>query len=436
MSIPGMSARLGARTFRDEILAWQADPLTTSERRAWLTLRTDALEQGFDYAAKCQVFLDGQPEPKAMFTGIVWSSTPTGEQTLIELRTNTQLFKEQRMGGLAIGGGAPVPEIIASLLRLAGVPDDQMIIEGLSMPVRGPFVVGVPVLGLRLSESIKIHAVTFHTAGGPIEAAIDDLDGVQGLKDEWHRGPAWATAQVRASSLNEAEDLGWSAVQKALNWLLLTHRFSYSITPDGAVAPYQRDPHGIGRAHLGQAVHVRALNTPHRWLRARESTFQEASITSREIGVKPVNVTDSDFWNAVGEWRTAVMTDDPREAVSALWRGIEFFARNATLPSMFSRSERDEALKRASQGLSPEQHERLKAVLGGVNNAPLMTRLRARLGEYKIPIEHDEFDLLAQTRQLRNDLEHGRVASATEASTIRQSVAFFGRMLVYRAKSD
>jgi hypothetical protein len=155
-----------------------------------------------------------------------------------------------------------------SLLRIAGLPEDRIDIQGLALPLRSAFEVAVPAAGLLLDGPLAVGKVTF-TRDPLIQRSVDDLrtEGSNALVGRFQDAKAWAWMTVQASTLDEAERIGLEPIDLALDYLLLAARYSLSSTPDGRPLHYRRPVSRLAIVQRGDVVHVRAMRSAHRWLR-------------------------------------------------------------------------------------------------------------------------------------------------------------------------
>jgi len=71
-------------------------------------------------------------------------------------------------------------------------------------------------------------------------------------------------------------------------------------------------------------------------------------------------------------------------------------------------------------------------VVGQLNNAPLLIRLKKQLDDDKVPIDEGEIELLLKLRKLRNDVVHGRRSILPEPEDIEYAISIVARMLLCR----
>jgi hypothetical protein len=131
-------------------------------------------------------------------------------------------------------------------------------------------------------------------------------------------------------------------------------------------------------------------------------------------------------------WRRAAEENDPLAAVVALWECLEFYVSGVSIDQLFTKPERRAVRKRATEGLEGVQLQRTREVVGRLNEAPLLVRLRAALEQDGVPCTEGELTLLRELRQLRNDFVHGESRNLPSEADLRYAKAIVNRMLVHR----
>jgi hypothetical protein len=69
-------------------------------------------------------------------------------------------------------------------------------------------------------------------------------------------------------------------------------------------------------------------------------------------------------------------------------------------------------------------------MVGALNTASLMRKLRVQLADDGVPITEGEMDTLWRVREQRNDLVHGRT-DAVDQADLQQAMALLARIVVY-----
>ncbi len=438
---PGVIIVFGDRDLREGLLDWKSSFAADGTGRFVIQLRTDILiSSPVDFGANCQVLLAGPARSRdAYFTGLVHSASIAGDITTLEMRTPNQGFSEQRMSGMVLGAGTPRLELMWSFLRIAGLSEDQINIEGLSLPPPSPFEVSVPVNGLKVEAPLAIGEVTL-VHDGPIPRSVDDLSGPgRDVVERFRDARCWAWVPVQASTLDDAERLGLEEIEGALAWLLLAARYSFSMTPAGQPLAFKRATNLLGRCSRGDVVHVRSMQSAHRWLRGLPWTLDSPPLSAENVrslaDVRPPGRSiDGRLWRAVTVWARAAEAASAVDQVSALWQALELYARSTPIPRMFSPEERDALRDRLGGDLSPEQQSRVSELIEHLNDPPLLVRLAEAVKGDGVPLTDEEFTLLRRTRAVRNDLEHGTAPTPPAIDDdLRRAVAISGRILSFAA---
>jgi hypothetical protein len=84
------------------------------------------------------------------------------------------------------------------------------------------------------------------------------------------------------------------------------------------------------------------------------------------------------------------------------------------------------------QSFSPRQRERVIEAFNGLNNPPLLRRLRAVLDIDAVPYDEGELERLHRLRKLRNAVVHGRGRELPRAEDVELGISVVARMLVHR----
>lgn len=103
---------------------------------------------------------------------------------------------------------------------------------------------------------------------------------------------------------------------------------------------------------------------------------------------------------------------------------------------MFTKNELNELRKLVEDGMpdsfSERQRKRVLDQIDGLNDMPLLTRLRAVLDVDSVPYVDGEIELLSRVRKLPNGVVHGRGRELPQAEDVEYATSIVARMLVYR----
>lgn len=374
-------------------------------------------------AAVEAVVPSGEVHP--LFTGVVNTVEFSDDVARLTLVGAEMELSEIQMGGFVSEGVRGV-ELIYCLLRLSGIPDERMDLDGWTGSDPDVFLVAVPVEGIAVTSTRGV----LEAAIGPTNPARLLVPGSE-LRDRFTTGSCWASATVHAGSLVEAEQRGLDAIDDALSSLQALCAFSYS-TLGGDPRPYVRDRTRLRPRRL-DVVFTGSVTHPRQWLRWISDSLDRPSLNvdaeaSELAAVDP----DKRLRRALREWRNAANSETPFARVTHLWRAVELYARGASAEALFNQQEiqavRDSfaTIERLSSG----QRRRLDDLASHLNDAPLLARLRAALDHDGITVSNAEIDLLKTTRQLRNSLEHAHEITPLQDRHLAQALGLVNRILI------
>jgi hypothetical protein len=183
-------------------------------------------------------------------------------------------------------------------------------------------------------------------------------------------------------------------------------------------------------------VAAHGVATGRQWLRSPQGIAYRlelllAEVEDLDLPPLPPNVSPQ-MKEAFSSWRRAAEEADPLAAVVALWESVEFYVSGVSVDDLFSKPQRRAVLRAAAEGLAGEQLRRVREVVGRLNEAPLMVRLREALRQDNVTYTEAEISLLRKLRNLRNDFVHGRSRELPTDRELRYARAIVNRMLVYR----
>ena len=114
---------------------------------------------------------------------------------------------------------------------------------------------------------------------------------------------------------------------------------------------------------------------------------------------------------------------------------LEYFAASSKPPHVVSKSVKKQAVH-ALKGIkmTDRERDRLRQIIGQVNNPPLIARVRHQAGKDGTPFSDSEWTLVSKLRGARNDTVHGkgRATKVPDADELRWGVSIASRLLLYR----
>jgi hypothetical protein len=410
-----------------------------------------------DYAAAASIHIDDRSRPKSGFAGFVDRVEVGNDVIRITLISGLAQAKERRLGGVECRGIRPL-EIAWSLMRMAGVDEDRIHIEGFQKGTEETFRVAVPFRALMLEPDLTVTIGDVLLTGSSQVQEWANSYTYPELVEQYRSGPAWMYTDVVARTAVDAESEGMRRIGRAEEWLMLRMRYSYSFAPNGSPFAYARD---YQRADYGVAgpVLVGGQVTGRGWIRNRHNPIERPTVQFDETqaGQLPTlpTVVPPAVREAIGFWTQARVAQNPLDAVVLLTTAMEFYTAGAKTTKTFTRRDRrgvkrlvnghltdseDRCLREAFAAAGEELSEELRArldqtverVLNELNEPSFLMRLSAAVQEDDVPMSDAEWETLSGVREMRNDLVHGKHVPQPDPAVLRLALALVNRMIMYR----
>ena len=401
---------------------------TGQSQSASVTLDISELDApGVCYGGEVGIEVQVHDLVSRVFTGLVDHVDITDQMATLSLVGGQREFEEHKMGGLVIGKGASVLEVVYCLARDGGLPDHRIDIQRWRPGPREGFLVAVPLEGIVLDNDHSYADVTF-SAANPAQL---DMPLDHELIERFTSASAWASTVVQADTLLEAEDRGLARIDVAISALRAFGAYNY---PSIGNTPreYQRN-NSRARVRRADAVFTGSVVSQRRWLRAADledwPLLPVGSVMKRNVVRNGVHETVA---RALHEWRLAADALDDYTRVTHLWRSVESYAMRGKPKKRFTGPQlrKIEDAMNGADAWNSEQRERLAEMIGVINSPPLIPRFRATLEKDHFEYVEAEFDAIVSTRGFRNRLEHGQPLSLLEHRAMDRAVAVMNRILV------
>lgn len=428
---PKVKISMGWGSLEDPLSLETHTALGMAADGATIVVVTEALQvAGLCYAGEVRITaeLDGREHP--LFVGLVNKVEVTDGRARIELSGLQRDLESTSIGGLVVGDGTDGREVIHALMRMSGLPSERIQIEGWTGGPTESFLVAAPIAGISMSSAHPVGSALF-TPTNPAQMAFPSGD----LVTDFERGDAWASSIVEAQTLLEAEALGLGAIRLGVSLLRAFAFYSYPALDDD-VGPFDWNQ-TRSQPEVRPQVFVGSVTTSRRWLR-NVVDFESVE----PLNLDAVRIPDATaaahtlvsrrLSRALQEWHSAADATDDLDRVAHLWRSMECYTSGVKAERLFTPQQLREAQSaiEALGGWSEEQRHRAHEILGRLNEAPLLAKLKRALAVDDVEVTDGEFDALARTRSLRNQLEHGTELSAAEHRSLDLALAVTNRILV------
>ena len=435
---PTLTIRLGWAELREFINVETHRAVGMSEDTATIKLPVEMLKlPGVSFAGEAQITATYGGRVHPLFTGLV-DTVDVAEDGIacIELIGLHRDLAASLIGGLVVGPGTGKVEMIYSLLRQAGLPEERIKLDGWKPGPKEFFIVAAPVDALSLSTMRHVGEVVFAN----FNPVTMNLTGDSPLIHEFETASCWASVTVEALTLVEAEGTGIAKLSAALNEVRAFAYYSYPVL-NGEVKPFDWR-RTQARPHLASLTYVGAVASARRWLRNRVDGSKLETLDLDELALPTSSEHESglpakrQLDRALAEWHLSVDASTEAARLAHLWRALECYVAgvkaSARSASLFSKNELTVAADslRSTKAWSEDQLTRLEELVGRLNEPPLLARIRATLEADEIEIDDAEFDALVATRSMRNHLEHGRSLTAAQHRALDLAAAIANRIIV------
>jgi hypothetical protein len=364
-----------------------------------------------------------------VFTGTVLDVTPGDASVLIRLESAT-FMKERNpapMWSRQVGAG----ELIYTLLRDSGHPEEKMDIGGLDTIADEPVLVVAPILGMELGEQVTIGQVAFIPDGGAVRLYADRRvrDYVYEPLVETSIHAVYSTS---ARLLRDAEVEGLHAIDVVLAYLQMQGRYGLLSRPNGEVRPFRRSD-ARRHARRGSVVAVEGLASQRCWVRTPGGRTPplELILSAADAPVLAGRLTLPERQSLIA-WQRAAAEEEPVAAAMAISDALEFYAAGVSAPDLFSTDEL-EMLVDALPALAPNKDKVVRQAVRNLNSTPLKGRVVEAASRDRAPLSTGELDFLwRKIRKPRNAAVHGKGGSPPSRQEIEQALSLVARLLIFR----
>lgn len=390
------------------------------------------LNAPLDFRAEVVVEAESRGKSVRIFTGQIDTVEPGWNETKVSLVGGNPELREVGIGGLGADRISDL-ELVWSMLRSGGLEESNIKIEGFAPGPREIFEVVVPLTGLDIDRPLTFGNTRISSSERVRQLAAGL--GPEGVHASFRDASHWAHALVIALTSWDAEIQGVQKIETAIAWLMLRAQYSSPKLPVGGPKRFKRD-WTRARVISGDTVLVHGTASGRRWLRARTDLVFRPDLDANEVQGIDVPAFSPEvpyqIVEAIHAWRRAMEEKDSVAALGQLWEAIEFYCAGISVPALVSRETLAQIQEKATSNLQGEIRDRVKAMVGRVNEPPLMVRFRAALEKDEVTITDYEMRLFEKLRRQRNDLVHGRARTPLIAKDLRHGLAVVNRFLLHR----
>ena len=398
-------------------------------------LASDLVIASPDFAKNARVWVSDGTDAQRRFglAGSVVRVVPQGEGTWhIEIAELGQ-FLETTVGGIGTRNCAP-SEIFWALVRDIGLPADRVNMGGWVPPTE-KFIVAIPVEGVEPSADLDAGAIGI-TRDPKVPERFGRL-GPDDLRAAFAEPGLWAVQVVTASRMWDVEQAAVQACERLLGRLAVAAQYTMAVGPGGDLRPYDI-VHQRAAPRLRRIAGLQGSTSGRQWLRGYGASLRPTPLDPRVIvGFADfLGTPNTRLDEAIAAWRRAAAEPDSATAAVALSEALEFYAAEARVAPLFTKSEIRSMTKAAQQHLAGSDNvarrQRIELKLGQLNEPPAAMLLRTAIDADQVPCSESDFALLRRVREVRRRVLHGDTREALTPDQLREALSLVNRFLAFR----
>lgn len=316
--------------------------------------------------------------------------------------------------------------------RQAGFTHERIDIQGWSPGPSEKFLVVAPLNGVDVVTPFELAGVLF-TNECPADVGFAPPE----LAVEFSTATAWLAITVEEHLLMDAETKALEEFRLAIALLRSFADYRYPVLND-VLVPFD-SRRTMARPTFSDLVFVSSVASKRAWLRNVEDVPLVGRLDANQLlAQRPTEIILNNMpagrriARAFREWQIAADAESDLDRVGPLWRSIECYTHGVSADALFEDDDIQRLVQLAneSDSWSYDQRKRIKDVLGRLNDAPLLERLKAAIKLDGVSLCDPELAALAGTRRLRNRLEHGSDPGGTEHQQLDVALGITNKILL------
>ncbi len=377
-----------------------------------------------------EVVINSVSQKRLLYRGnIVSIKSEPNDQVVIMLDNGLELT-ETGVKSLTVLG-VDHREVVYSLARQAGFPQDHIIIPGLDNSIK-EMMAFAPFKGLLIEQDEMVNGVQLHSLTG-VKSLQDKLP--KNEKNElWQRfldADGWTSFRFKAAHFAEAEDIAIEKADVFLSAYSSLLQYSYSQF-GGNFIEWERVDATINLKRQNYILLI-MLNQPSAWLRDISSykPTQTKLKPTIKLDIASVMAASENFQLPLLVWNRFRDSEDYYVVTLGLWQVIELLSTGVKLPKSYNKEQLADLLSRAIANLTDEQERHfVRSAIKRHNDGALLERFKQHLKNIGIVLSKHENDLLEKFRTIRNAIEHGKKADEPSVQEIKQVKALVNRIIL------
>jgi hypothetical protein len=374
------------------------------------------------------VVINSVSQKRRLYTGnIVSIKNEPNNQVLIMLDNGVELT-ETFIKFLTVG--VDHREVAHSLARLAGFPQDHIVIPGLDSSVK-EMIAFVPFKGLLIEQDEMVSGVQL-LALKSVKSMQEKLP--KNEKSEiWHgflAADGWISFRFTAAHFADAEDIAIEKADVFLSAYSSLLQYSYSQF-GGDFIEWERIDGAINLKRQNHILLV-MLRTGGAWLRDISSykPIQTKLKSSIKLDIGAIMDASESFQLPLLVWNRFRDSEDYYVVTIGFWQVAELLSSGVKLPNSLTEEQLTDLSSRAVANLTEKESSLVRAAIQRLNDGALMERFKQHIKNIGLVLSKHESDLLNKFRKIRNAIEHGKKAEEPSVQEIKQVKALVNRVIL------
>jgi hypothetical protein len=321
-------------------------------------------------------------------------------------------------------------EVVYSLARLAGFPQDHINIAGLDNSEKDMLAI-VPFKGLVIEQREKVGEVQFLNLQG-LQELVPTIEKIE--KNETSNGfldaDGWIALQLTATHFFDAElvatekaDVFFSAYSGVL-------QYGYSQF-DGNFHEWERTRETINLKRQNYVLLV-MLHSGGTWSRdlAPYKPTQSTLKSTISLDMQTIMEAGENFQLPLLLWNRFRESEDYYMVAIGLSQVFESLSSGIKLPKRFTKAQLKDLVVRTGANLTEQERELVQEAINKLNERALREKFEKHLQNIGLVLSKDEQELLGKFREIRNDIEHGRKPQEPSLPEIKRVKALVNRVIL------
>lgn len=416
-----------------------------------------------DYRDDAIVYLDFGSGKEQIFSAYPMEAVPAApNQVLIKAGNFGEELKLQKTSSLS-AADCDGRSIVYLVLRMSGLPEENIKIEGLNTAARNIYTVVFPIRNFKIETTLAIGEVVFHPKLPDTETIFFNKHLESAERLSWSDSFTVGRVNIEATTFYDAYLLGAEEVDKALDILSHFARDSAPFVDHSAISELSKwkrltgrpmpkreryglliNNTGIGSvfldwSHVHQPTELNDRDIIET-IKENAATYEEALFFSKEMTGSKTEKQVKALMRALRWLKRAWESESTVDKVIYLSTALEFCVYDVKPPKFLQKQIVKQITKSAANILkSIDENEyaskgsdMCNKISQSLTEPPLMIKVQHIINELEIPVSDTDLGVLKRMRDQRNDVVHGRDEHAVTTADIQKAHGVISRIVAAR----